>query len=121
VPYHGRLPQDAGSADEFLHLTAAKAHREAEDARKAAQKARWAQEDSAREKAAVAAKTARQQERDAELKSEIRARFMSANPAASEEDFRRLLPSFRDAEMIQRARDRTDEEVSALRSRLPGL
>ena len=121
MPYSGRQPEDAGSAEEFAYLTRVKADTLAEDIRRAERKKKWAIEDSEREKAAVALRASRQKASDDQLRSEIRTRFMSANPAASEEDFRRLLPSLRDAEMIQRTRDRTDEVVSALRSRLPGL
>ena len=121
MPYRGKLPEDAGSADEHLHLLASKDHVEREDARKAAAKVRWAKEDGERAKAAAELRASRQRERDNELRQELRGRFFAANPAAAESDFSRLLPSMRDEALLERTRRRADEEVESLRARTPGL
>jgi len=121
MPYFGRSPDDASSAEEHAHLMAVKEHTEREDARKIAQKKQWAIEDAARDKAALELRTARQRASDDQLKAELRQRFFRANPAGSEADFTRLLPAMRDAEMLERARHGVSEEVAALRARTPGL
>jgi len=119
MPYAGRDPEAAGSAEEFAYLTRVKADTLAEDRRRAERKKAWAIEDAEREEAATAARIARQRERDTELRAELRGRFFAANPAASQADFMRLLPSMRDQELLERTR--ADEELEALRERSVGL
>lgn len=49
-------------------------------------------------------------EADAQLKNQIRERFLNANAAASEQDFERLYPQLRDRHLIEPVGTRSTEQ-----------
>lgn len=106
-----------GTAAEQAHLDEVAAHKRREEQRKAEQRARWDAEDKAREATAAARRREHQESAGAALEGELRARFFMANEAATEADFRRLLPQMRDQELLQRAGAARNREVEALAMR----
>jgi hypothetical protein len=103
------------NAREHEHYRRVFEQQDREAARLAAQKQRWAAEDEAERKANTERREAAQQAANDQLEAELRSQFFAANPAASEGDFKRLLPQMRDQTLLSRAEAGRNREVEGLR------
>ncbi len=107
-----------------LHETQAIAHAEFEERQREERQAAERASVAAREKVLVAeqeAKDKQRRDRDAEeLTETLRRNFHAGNPAATAQDFDRLLPKLRDDWMLEQAkRDPLDGEVAAQKNAMP--
>jgi hypothetical protein len=105
------------NAREHAHYQQVFEQQDREAARLAAQKQRWAVEEAAERRAAEARKVTAQRAANDQLEAELRSQFFAANPAASEADFKRLLPQMRDQTLLSRAEAGRNREVDALVAR----
>jgi hypothetical protein len=106
-------PRTASSPDAILAARNNEACRAAEAAKFAAARTQCEAEEAARAKDAADRRRAEQQAASAALEADLRTRFFAANSAATEADFRRLLPTMRDAELVRRAEAARDRELDA--------